>query len=228
RSPSPRASGRCSRSCSPMPVTCCTRSATFNRSAAGMTISAAVRSRCTSRACAPSWRMRRCAYVRFADSATCWRSRLMEAGNSLRASLIRRLMLPLIVVVIVAAAADYYLTVLPGLQAQDQELKKLSSLIAEFAAGTRDPRSISTYAERLFKPDSKVRTYYQVVDQDGHVITGSSLLAPVSAEFPLDEPKVFNSHVGDAPVRVAALKGKDLTVQVAETMGRREELVQHM
>jgi len=152
----------------------------------------------------------------------------MEAGNSLRASLIRRLMLPLIVVVIVAAAADYYLTVLPGLQAQDQELKKLSSLIAEFAAGTRDPRSISTYAERLFKPDSKVRTYYQVVDQDGHVITGSSLLAPVSAEFPLDEPKVFNSHVGDAPVRVAALKGKDLTVQVAETMGRREELVQHM
>lgn len=87
----------------------------------------------------------------------------------------------------------------------------------------------------LLRTDRQDRIFYALRDNDGNVVAGEPHLAVVAGPLRLGVPSLQNGQVGEEPVRVAALQIVDprnaaevLTLQVAETLNKRQALTETM
>jgi signal transduction histidine kinase len=87
----------------------------------------------------------------------------------------------------------------------------------------------------LLRSDRQDRIFYALRDERGDLIAGEPQLAGVIGPLRLGVPSLQNGQVGDEPVRVAAMQvadprkpGASLTLQVAETMNKRQALTETM
>lgn len=154
--------------------------------------------------------------------------------SSLRRLLARALLLPLAVVIAVAAGADYFLSVRPGLSAYDQALADTVVALADHVR-TVEPGTtplLPPVAEKLLEADKYDQVVYQVRDARGRVVAGDDSLPGPPTQLSPDEPLFFDSRLAAQPVRVAAMwvdrAGERLSVQVAETIRKRDRLLQQV
>ncbi|HSC99407.1 MAG TPA: ATP-binding protein [Casimicrobiaceae bacterium] len=87
----------------------------------------------------------------------------------------------------------------------------------------------------LLRSDRQDRIFYAIRDERGDLIAGEPQLAGVIGPLRLGVPSLQNGQVGDEPVRVAAMQvadprksGESLTLQVAETLNKRQALTETM
>jgi len=87
----------------------------------------------------------------------------------------------------------------------------------------------------LLRSDRQDRIFYALRDERGDLIAGEPQLAGVIGPLRLGVPSLQNGQVGDEPVRVAAMQvadprnsGVSLTLQVAETLNKRQALTETM
>jgi len=87
----------------------------------------------------------------------------------------------------------------------------------------------------LLRSDRQDRIFYALRDERGDLIAGEPQLAGVIGPLRLGVPSLQNGQVGDEPVRVAAMQvadprnsGTSLTLQVAETLNKRQALTETM
>ena len=87
----------------------------------------------------------------------------------------------------------------------------------------------------LLRSDRQDRIFYALRDERGDLIAGEPQLAGVIGPLRLGVPSLQNGQVGDEPVRVAAMQvadprrsGASLTLQVAETLNKRQALTETM
>src|SRR3954454_5385086 len=83
----------------------------------------------------------------------------------------------------------------------------------------------------LLRSDRQDRIFYALRDDRGDLIAGEPQLAGVVGPLRLGVPCLQNGQVADEPVRVAAMQvadprnaGASLTLQVAETLNKRQAL----
>jgi signal transduction histidine kinase len=87
----------------------------------------------------------------------------------------------------------------------------------------------------LLRTDREDHIYYALRDNDGNVIAGEPQMALVAGSLRSGIPSLQNGQIGEEPVRVAVLQIVDprnpdetLTVQVAETLNKRQALTEAM
>lgn len=153
---------------------------------------------------------------------------------SIRRSLFRWLLLPLVGLMLLMAAVGYPIALYPATAAYDWVLldtaHSLSRLI-EVRRG-RPGLVVSSAAEILLRTDEFDRIYYSAHDASGNLIAGDGQLRPPSRETLLSGKPHYDSMIDGEPVRVAVLRfdeqGVSAVVQVAETTVKRHRLVRRI
>jgi signal transduction histidine kinase len=88
-------------------------------------------------------------------------------------------------------------------------------------------------AVQLLRSDRRDRIYYAVRDNDGNVVAGEPQMAPLVGAPRFGVATLSNGQIGEEPVRVAVLQlpdprnaGDTITIQVAETLNKRQALTE--
>ena len=116
--------------------------------------------------------------------------------------------------------------------------EKLTDYVRMLASDLRADESgvrLRPGAVGLLRSDRQDRIFYALRDERGDLIAGEPQLAGVIGPLRLGVPSLQNGQVGDEPVRVAAMQvadprnsGASLTLQVAETLNKRQALTETM
>jgi two-component system sensor histidine kinase TctE len=116
--------------------------------------------------------------------------------------------------------------------------EKLTDYVQMLASDVRADGSgvrLRPGAVNLLRSDRKDRIFYALRDDDGNVIAGEPALAYVTGPMRTGVPTLQNGQVGEEPVRIAALQivdprnpAQSLTLQVAETLNKRQALTEAM
>jgi two-component system, OmpR family, sensor histidine kinase TctE len=156
--------------------------------------------------------------------------------HSLRRRLLTRLWLPLLGVLMLGAFLSVGLAVHFGNVVHDRWLlDSAMALGTQLRAGTTGPRlTLPRSAVEMFEWDSVDRIFDNVVTSDGEHLFGNAVFPPVPAGLS-DEPHYYNGTIAGRRVRIVAVtvpgpppESKVVTIQVAETMRKREVLVREI
>src|SRR5450631_194586 len=156
--------------------------------------------------------------------------------HSLRRRLLTRLWLPLLGVLMLGSFLSVGLAVHFGNVVHDRWLlDSAMALGTQLRAGTTGPRlTLAPSAVEMFEWDSVDRIYENVVSADGEHLFGNAIFPPVPAGLS-DAPRYYDGTIGGRPVRIVAVtvpgpppESKVVTIQVAETLKKREVLVREI
>ena len=155
---------------------------------------------------------------------------MSQRATSLRARLLKWLVLPLVALNLAAAGIAYWLAWIPAQTAFDQSMVDTAwALVPHMQeSGTSVELSLSQQAEQVLRVDHFDEVYFVVRDARGHTIAGD-------LDFPaLKEPEKFNAYVAypaamrGLDVRAITLRtvvgGEPILIGVAETRIKREQL----
>lgn len=153
-----------------------------------------------------------------------------QRATSLRARLLKWLVIPLVALNLVAAGVAYWLAWIPAQTAFDQSLVDTAwALVPHMQeSGTSVELSLSLQAEQVLRVDHFDEVYFVVRDERGRLIAGD-------IDFPeLKVPERFSAYVAypatmrGLPVRAITLRtvvgGEPILIGVAETRVKREQL----
>lgn len=153
-----------------------------------------------------------------------------QRATSLRARLLKWLVIPLVALNLVAAGVAYWLAWMPAQTAFDQSLVDTAwALVPHMQeSGTSVELSLSQQAEQVLRVDHFDEVYFVVRDAFGRTIAGD-------ADFPaLKEPERFNTYIAypaimrSVMVRAITLRtvvgGEPILIGVAETRIKRDHL----
>jgi two-component system sensor histidine kinase TctE len=106
-------------------------------------------------------------------------------------------------------------------------------LVNEIRVGADGGVVIRPGATQLLRADRRDRIYYALRGGDGQVVAGEPQMPPVQGTVKPGEIALQNGQIGEEPVRFAALQVPDprdaatlLTIQVAETLNKRQALTE--
>jgi two-component system sensor histidine kinase TctE len=115
----------------------------------------------------------------------------------------------------------------------DEKLTDFASVLANDVRAEGGALRIRPGVIQLLRTDRRDRIYYALRDNEGNVILGDPQMAAIAGALQLGVPSLANAQIGEEPVRVAALQIADprhaegtLTVQVAETLNKRQALIE--
>jgi two-component system sensor histidine kinase TctE len=115
----------------------------------------------------------------------------------------------------------------------DEQLADYASLLAREVRADGDALRIRAGAVELLRADRRDRMFFAVRGRDGDVVIGEPRMPVVAGALAPSVPALANGQIGDEAVRVAALQIADprdaeaaLTVQVAETLNKRQALTE--
>ena len=157
--------------------------------------------------------------------------------HSLRRRLLIRLWLPLLGVLLLGSFLSAALAVHFGNSVHDQWLlDSAMALRTQLRSGAAGPRlSLPKSAVEMFEWDSVDRIYEDVVSADGERLFGNAVFPPAPVARGADDPHYYNGTIAGQPVRIVAVtvtgpppESKVVTIQVAETMKKREALVREV
>jgi len=117
----------------------------------------------------------------------------------------------------------------------DEKLTDYVRMLASDLRADENGVRLRPGAVGLLRSDRQDRIFYALRDERGDLIAGEPQLAGVIGPLRLGVPSLQNGQVGDEPVRVAAMQvadprnsGVSLTLQVAETLNKRQALTETM
>jgi len=154
--------------------------------------------------------------------------------DSIKANLLRWLIVPMGVVLIVGAIGDYRIAVTSANTAYDDEL--LNTALAVFGQLTHVNNEVSLdlpqTAQRVLMLDRFDQTYFSVHGAGGQLIAGETDL-PRPPTTATDEGHVhYDAVFRGKAVRVTALnvpfKGKPITIEAAQTVLKRQRIERHI
>lgn len=152
-----------------------------------------------------------------------------RARPSIRGTLLRRLMLPVLLVVLVSGASAYGLARHFSRTVLDQWLYD-SAIALAHRVKWQDGRylvDLPPGAREIFEWDMVDRIYYEVLSESGERLIGNSTVPHPDAELPASsQPAFFNGQVAGVPVRILLVRrdlqeGHAVLVKVAETRHKR-------
>jgi two-component system sensor histidine kinase TctE len=155
--------------------------------------------------------------------------------RSLRALLLRLLLLPVAGVLAIGTYAAYRVAGFPGAEAYDQSLLNTALALGE-RIRVQDGRvgfDLPNVAERIARSDKYDEIYYVVRGPRGERVAGDAGLPrpPIGAEA-VDGVVALDGEYEGKPVRVATIEvpcgGLTCTVSVAETTHKRQRLVREI
>ena len=157
--------------------------------------------------------------------------------HSLRRRLLIRLWLPLLGVLMLGSFVSAGLVLHFGNVVHDRWLlDSAMALATQVRSGGAGPRlTLPPSAVEMFEWDSVDHIYEDVVDADGARLFGNAVFPPLPDGSMTREPRYFDGTIAGHPVRIVAIsvagpppESKAVTVQVAETIKKREQLVREM
>jgi two-component system sensor histidine kinase TctE len=154
----------------------------------------------------------------------------VAADRSIRRLLLLWLLVPLAGVLVASAVAAYRNAVAIGSEAYDRALLDPALAIAERLRVNADAIELAMPAGALdvLRVDAVDRVYFSVRAHE-RVLAGSSELGPPAFPPEIGSPAFYDAQVRGAAVRVAAIAvpvgAEIVTVQVAETRGKRDRVV---
>lgn len=149
---------------------------------------------------------------------------------SLRRSLLRWLLVPLLLIAPAAATLQYRLTLEPALRAFDRSLGDTVISIADFVRAGPDgvQFEMSAQTERSIRTDQVDAIFYAVLGPQGELLAGDPPVAEPPLALAAHEWRFYDASVFNQPVRVGARGvpcGTALCqVRVAQTRSARDRL----
>jgi two-component system sensor histidine kinase TctE len=115
-------------------------------------------------------------------------------------------------------------------------LDSAMALQSQLRLGSAGPRlTLPESAVEMFEWDSVDRIYADVVSADGERLFGNAVFPPLPGGPTADKPRYYDGTIAGRPVRIVAVtvtgplpESKLVTIQVAETMKKREALVREI
>ncbi|MBV8031914.1 MAG: sensor histidine kinase N-terminal domain-containing protein [Betaproteobacteria bacterium] len=157
------------------------------------------------------------------------------SDRSLRAHLLRLLLLPIAGVLAVGAVAAYYLALEPATDAHDASLVDAGIALGERirTSGGVTTVDLPFAAEQVLRTDPYDKVFYAVRDPQGHVIAGDAgIPLPDGVPLPREGTVFYDAVYGGAKIRAASYRthcGDALcTITVAETTQKRNRLVRQI
>lgn len=147
--------------------------------------------------------------------------------RSIRVSLLKRLLLPLLLINLVGAAFTYWLAWRPTQIAYDQNLADAAwaLLPALQQRGDGIYVNLSRQAEQVLRLDHFDSIYFVVRNARGETLAGDADFPLLRTPQALDEPEAYDSRMRGAAIRVIALSAlvgsEPVTIGVAETLWKR-------
>ena len=157
--------------------------------------------------------------------------------QSLRRRLLTRLWMPLLGVLLVGGFLSFGLAVHFGNVVHDRWLlDSAMTLAAQLQSGAAGPRlNLPRSAVEMFEWDSVDRIYENVVSADGERLFGNTEFPSLPNVLPMNQPFYYDEVVAGVPVRLVAItvtgpapESKIVTIQVAETIKKRQTLVREI
>jgi two-component system sensor histidine kinase TctE len=147
--------------------------------------------------------------------------------RSIRVSLLKRLLLPLLLINLVGAGFTYWLAWRPTQIAYDQSLADAAWALLPTLQQRGDGISVnlSHQAEQVLRLDHFDSIYFVVRNARGDTLAGDDDFPPLRTPQSLDEPEAYDSRMRGEAIRVialAALVGNEpVTIGVGETLWKR-------
>lgn len=147
--------------------------------------------------------------------------------RSIRVSLLKRLLLPLLLINLVGAAFTYWLAWRPTQIAYDQNLADAAWALLPTMQQHGDGIhvNLSHQAEQVLRLDHFDAIYFVVRNRKGETLAGDADFPPLREPQLLDEPEAYDSRMRGAAIRVIALSAlvgsEPVTIGVAETLWKR-------
>jgi two-component system sensor histidine kinase TctE len=147
--------------------------------------------------------------------------------RSIRVSLLKRLLLPLLAINLVGAGFTYWLAWRPTQIAYDQNLADAAwALLPTMQQrGDRISVDLSHQAEQVLRLDHFDSIYFVVRKANGETLAGDADFPPLRQPQAIDEPEAYDSRMRGAAIRVIALSAlvgsEAVTIGVAETLWKR-------
>lgn len=147
---------------------------------------------------------------------------------SVRLTLLKWLIFPMLSVNLIAAALMYCLAWVPAQVAFDQSLADAAwALIPHLHfAGGRIQTNLSSQAEQILRVDHFDKIYLVVRDASGKTIVGDRNFPVFAVPRHLDEPYAYDAAMDGEAVRMISLKtvidGHPVTIGAAETLRKRK------
>lgn len=158
------------------------------------------------------------------------------SDRSLRRQLLQWLLVPLLGLIAVDSTILYRIAMHFQNNAFDHALYDSAFDIAQLISESKNPAKfiqLSPDLRRMFLSDQYDQMYYSIVDENGQFIGGDKNLPAVSADQSSEKPAFFSSgYVNGKKVRLVVtstvvktgLGPHRLTIQVAETLTKRQQL----
>ena len=147
--------------------------------------------------------------------------------RSIRISLLKWLLLPLLVINLVGASATYWLAWRPTQIAFDQNLADAAWALLPYLQQRGDGIAVdlSRQAEQVLRLDHTDAIYFVVRTANGHTVAGDADFPPLRAPQAINDPEAYDSRMRGEAIRVivlSALVGTEpVTIGVAETLWKR-------
>jgi two-component system sensor histidine kinase TctE len=147
--------------------------------------------------------------------------------RSIRFSLLKRLLLPLLVINLVGAGFTYWLAWRPTQIAYDQNLADAAWALLPYMQqrGGSINVDLSHQAEQVLRLDHFDSIYFVVRNADGVTLAGDADFPLLRQPQAIDEPEAYDSRMRGTAIRVIALSAlvgsEPVTIGVAETLWKR-------
>jgi two-component system sensor histidine kinase TctE len=147
--------------------------------------------------------------------------------RSIRVSLLKRLLLPLLLINLVGAGFTYWLAWRPTQIAYDQNLADAAWALLPYMQQRGDSISVtlSHQAEQVLRLDHFDSIYFVVRNAKGETLAGDADFPPLREPASIDEPEAYDSRMRGEAIRVIALSAlvgsEPVTIGVAETLWKR-------
>ncbi|MEO8740261.1 MAG: sensor histidine kinase N-terminal domain-containing protein [Casimicrobiaceae bacterium] len=157
--------------------------------------------------------------------------------QSLRQRLLKRLWMPLLGVLVVGGFLCFGLARHFGNVVHDRWLlDSAMALATQLQSGAAGPKlNLSRSAVEMFEWDSVDRIYENVISADGERLFGNVEFPSLPNVLPMNQPFYYDEIVAGVPVRLVAItvagpapEAKIVTIQVAETIKKRQTLVREI
>ena len=157
--------------------------------------------------------------------------------ESLRRRLLVRLSVPLLGLMLVGAGLSFAAARYFAAMVHDQWLyDSAMSLVAQVSRSDgRASLSLPAEAVQIFEYDRTDRIYYEVAGAHGRIFGNTTLALPrdMNVTRPSGSPRYFSTEVDGVPVRAAAItvatvSDEPVTITVAETLTKRNEVIRHI
>jgi two-component system sensor histidine kinase TctE len=159
--------------------------------------------------------------------------RAEAAQASVRTRLLRLLLMPLLTLLALSVWTDYHTAIEPALTAYDQALADAAIAVGAHvrSADHRVSLDLPPQAVAVLRTDRYDKIYYRLSNVDGSFAAGDSELPAVRASVG-QNPQFVDAQYRGEPVRMVIYRmttpDGEATVEVAETMRKREQLAHNI